>query len=109
MVGRSDHQDAVVVAEAVDFVEEVGADGVGDDAVEVFEDEEAGGRMAGFGEDAAEGVFGAAEAGEGADVEGWGWGGAGVEGVHHCFYGDCFAVAAAWGLGSVVVTQLGIG
>jgi len=109
VVGRSDHEDAVVVAEAVDFVEKVGADGVGDDAVEVFEDEEAGGGVAGFGEDAAEGVFGAGPAGEGADVEGWGWGGAGVEGVHHCFYGDGFAVAAAWGLGLVVVTQLGIG
>ncbi len=43
MIGGADHEDAVVVAEAVDFVEEVGADGVGDEGVEVFEDKEAGG------------------------------------------------------------------
>ena len=96
MVRRADHEDAVVGLEAVDFVEEVGADVVVDDGVEVFEDEVAGCGFAGFAEDLGEGVFGAGEGGEGADVEG-GNGGFGVgdaalvEGVHHGFYGDGFA------------------
>ncbi len=93
MICRAEHEYTVVVSEAVDFVEEVGADGVGDDAVEVFEDEEAGGHSARSGEYFGEGVLGPAEAGEGADVEGGYWVWAVVEGVHHCFYGDGFSVA----------------
>lgn len=57
MVGGSDHEDAVVGFEAVDFVEKVGAHVVGDEGVEVFKDEVAGGELAGFLEDLREGVF----------------------------------------------------
>jgi len=49
--------------EAVDFVEEVGAHDGGDEGIEVFEDEDAGGGLAGFGEDEGGGVFGATVAG----------------------------------------------
>lgn len=42
MVGACYHHDAVIVLEAVDFVEEVATGLGGDDCVNVFEDEEAG-------------------------------------------------------------------
>lgn len=93
MVGAADDQDAVVALQPVDFIEEVAAHGVGDDAVEIFEDEEARRGFAGFGEDLSEGGFGPGIGGEGADVEGWDWGGAVVEGVHHGFDRQGFAVA----------------
>ena len=57
MVGRSDHEDAVVGFETVNFVEEVGAHLVADEGVEVFEDEVARGHLAGFVEDGGESVF----------------------------------------------------
>lgn len=47
MVGARYHHDAVVVFEAVDFVEEVAAGLGGDDCVDIFEDEEAGTHDAG--------------------------------------------------------------
>lgn len=68
MVGRAEHEDAVVALDAVHFVEEVGAHGVGDERVEVFEDEVAGGAAPGEGEDGVDAVFGAGEGGEAADV-----------------------------------------
>ena len=40
------HEDAVVVLEAVDFVEEIAASAGGDDCVDVFKDEHAGGHVA---------------------------------------------------------------
>jgi len=58
MVRGPDHKDAVVGLEAVDFVEEVGAHSGGDEGVEVFEDEDAGGGTTGVGEDEGGGVFG---------------------------------------------------
>lgn len=104
MIGAADDQDAVVAREAVDFVQEIGAHGVGDDGVEVLEDEEAGALLAGFCEDGGEGVFGPPGGGEGADVEGWdGVVGQVGEGVHHCFYGNGFAVACFFGGGCLSV------
>ena len=94
MVGRSDHQDPVVGFQPVDFIEEVRSYIICDEGVEVFEDKEARGLGAGLAEDGLDAVFRAAVGGEGADVEGWdGGGGVKGEGVHHCFDGDCFAVA----------------
>ena len=69
VVGTADHHDAVVVLQAVDLVEEVGAHVVGDDAVEVFEDEEAGRHLTRLAEDLTDGVLGADEAGETPDVQ----------------------------------------
>ena len=54
VVGAGDHEDAVVVLEAVDFVEEVGPAAGRDDGVDVFEDEHAGGHVAGLDEDGAD-------------------------------------------------------
>ena len=93
MVGGTDHQDTVVAFEAVDFIQEVGAHAVGDDAVEVFEDEVAGGVLARFVEDRGDGVFGSAVGGEGADIERGDWGREAGEGVHGSFDRDGFAVA----------------
>lgn len=93
MVGGGHHEDTVVVLEAVDFVEEVGACRGGDDGVDVLEDEHAGGHSAGLQEDGADvvGAWG------GFDVEGWDGAGAefvrGGEGVHEGFDGDGFSVA----------------
>ena len=66
VVGAPDHQDAVVVLEAVNLVEEVAADLVRDDAVQILEDQVTRRRRSGLGEDQAEGVFGPG-------VAGWGW------------------------------------
>ena len=95
MVRRPHHQNPIVRAQAVDFVEEVGSHVRGDDGVEVFEDEQAGGLLPRSGEDLRDGVFGPAEADEAADVEGWDRGGPRIEGVHDGFNGDGFAIA--WG------------
>jgi hypothetical protein len=62
VIRRADHQDAVILAEAIDLVEEEGADTVVDDGVEVFEDEVAGCCGASLGKDLVEAVFGAGEA-----------------------------------------------
>lgn len=64
MVRAPDHEDAVVTAQAVDFVEEERSNGICDDAVEVLEDEVAWCFLAGFREDCSEAVFGWEETGE---------------------------------------------
>jgi hypothetical protein len=51
VVGAANHKDAVVALEAVYFVEEVASDVVGDDGVEVFKDEVAGGEFSCLGKD----------------------------------------------------------
>ena len=51
MVCGADHEDAVVGFQSVHFVEEIAAYGVGDNAVEIFEDEEARGHLSGAAED----------------------------------------------------------
>lgn len=63
VVRAADHQDAVVLLHAVDFVEEVASHGVGHDAVEVFEHEVAGGFLACFLEDLVDCIFGAGKLG----------------------------------------------
>ena len=93
MIGASHHQNPIIGFQAIDLVEEVRAHAVGDDGVEIFEDEEAWSLFAGLVEDGGEGVFGPSVGGEGADVEGGDWRWEVVEGVHHCFDGDGLAVA----------------
>lgn len=69
MVGGADHEDAMVGLEAVDGVEEVGAEPWGDERVDVFKDEDAGCHLAGLLEDHVNAEFGAHEATKGLDVE----------------------------------------
>jgi len=64
VVCGANHEDAVVGLETVDFVEEVGAHGGCDEGIEVFEDEEAGRGLAGFGEDEGSCVLWSSEATE---------------------------------------------
>ena len=54
VVGTSDHQDAVIAFQAVDFIQEVGAHLIRDETVEVLEDEQAWGSLAGFEENLAD-------------------------------------------------------
>ena len=93
MVGAPDHEYAIVAFKPVDFVEKVGADTVRDDAVQIFEDEVAGGLLARLVEDGRDGVFRAADGSQGAHVKGWYRGGQVGEGVHRCFDGYRLAIA----------------
>lgn len=84
----------MVGLEAVDGVQEVGAHHGVYEGVDVFEDQHTGGHLAGLHEDGEDAEFGAAEGGEGFDVEHFDGGvRALADGVHEGFDGDCFAVA----------------
>ena len=93
VVGAAHHQDAVVVLQPVDFVEEVAAHGGADEAVEILEHQEARGHRTRFGEDGLDRALRAVVAGQGAHVEVWDGVRPVGEGVHHGFDGDGFAVA----------------
>ena len=54
MVGAANHEDTVVILNAIYFVEEVASDFIVDDAVQVFEDEIAGRKLTRLVEDVAE-------------------------------------------------------
>lgn len=98
MISGADHENPVVAFEAIDFVEEVGAHTVGDDAVEVFEDKVAWRELARFMEDGGDGVLRASVGGKRADIEGGYWGREAGQGVHGCFDGDGFPIACREGL-----------
>ena len=91
VVGAAEHQDAGVVLQAVDLVEEVAPRAGRDDAIDVFEDEEAGGCGSCLLEDGTDGVLWVERA-ERFDIEdGHGLGAVG-ERFHHGFDGNGFAV-----------------
>ena len=79
MICGSYHQDSVVGFQSIDFVEEVAADPIRDQGVQIFEDEETRGLGASLAEDGLDAVFRTVKGGERADVEGWD-GVGGVEG-----------------------------
>lgn len=95
MVGGADHADAIVGFETVDLIEEVGADLVGDEGVEVLEDEESGRHCPCPDEDLADALFGAAVGAvvEVLDVEAGDFAIATLEGVDEGFDAECFTVA----------------
>ena len=84
MVGRCDHENSVVVLEAVDFVEKVRTAARRDDGVNVFEDEHARRQVASFDEDVADVV----SARRRFDIQRWDGGSFDFgEGVHQCYKG----------------------
>lgn len=57
MIGASDHEDAVVVLEPINLIEEVTPDIIRHDGVEILEDEVARRELAGLAEDLLDGIF----------------------------------------------------
>ena len=106
VIRAADHHEAIVVFQPIDFVEEEGFELVGDEAVEVLEDEQARSGLSRFDEDFADGVEIVAATCEGFDVEGWDWVWAGGERMYQRFNANGFPVAGCLFEGALVFEYL---